>query len=202
MATATLIKLRAFSSEMTRSTALPASLTTCRALLVLTEMSFLSTTVHNPPWQDCAADLLGPLPTGESILVVVDYYSRFLEVAILKSTTRLKGKTYADLKRGATAKNIRVGDTVLLRADKTNKLSTNFNPAPFEVIQKTGREVTLRNETGVELKRNTAFVKKYNEQDDVSRGNGNGHQEVQAESMVQAEDSGPKQNPRRDKSGI
>lgn len=37
------------------------------------------------PWQDC--DLLGPLPTGKSILVVVDYYSRFLKVAILKSTT-------------------------------------------------------------------------------------------------------------------
>ena len=42
------------------------------------------------PWQDCAADLLGPLPTGESILVVVDYYSRFLEVAFLKSTTSAK----------------------------------------------------------------------------------------------------------------
>lgn len=42
------------------------------------------------PWQDCSADLLGPLPTGESILVVVDYYSRFLEVAILKSTTSTK----------------------------------------------------------------------------------------------------------------
>ena len=42
------------------------------------------------PWQDCAADLLGPLPTGESILVVVDYYSRFLEVAFFKSTTSAK----------------------------------------------------------------------------------------------------------------
>lgn len=39
------------------------------------------------PWQDCEAVLLGPLPTGESILVVVDYYSCFLEVAILKFTT-------------------------------------------------------------------------------------------------------------------
>ena len=67
------------------------------------------------------------------------------------------------------------------------------------MIQKTGREVTLRNETGVELKRNTAFVKKYNEQDDVSRGNGNGHQEVQAESMVQAEDSGPNRIPEETK---
>ena len=34
-----------------------------------------------------AVDLMGPLPTGESLLVVVDYYSRFCEVGILLSTT-------------------------------------------------------------------------------------------------------------------
>jgi len=39
------------------------------------------------PWQDCIADLMGPLPSGESILVVVDHCSRFYEVAILKKTT-------------------------------------------------------------------------------------------------------------------
>ena len=40
------------------------------------------------PWQDCAADLLGPIPVGgESLLLMVDYYSRFYAVAILKSTT-------------------------------------------------------------------------------------------------------------------
>ena len=38
------------------------------------------------PWEDLAIDLLGPLPTGESILVVVDYYSRYFETAILRST--------------------------------------------------------------------------------------------------------------------
>ena len=32
------------------------------------------------PWQDIAIDLMGPLPTGESLLVVVDYYSRLYEV--------------------------------------------------------------------------------------------------------------------------
>ena len=37
-------------------------------------------------WQDIARDLMGPLPTGESLLVVVDYYSRFYEVAIMNST--------------------------------------------------------------------------------------------------------------------
>ena len=33
------------------------------------------------PWQD----MMGPLPTGESSLVVVDYYSRFYEVEIMRS---------------------------------------------------------------------------------------------------------------------
>ena len=42
------------------------------------------------PWQDCSADLLGPLTTGESTLVLFDYYSRSLEDAILKSTTSAK----------------------------------------------------------------------------------------------------------------
>ena len=42
------------------------------------------------PWQDIAIDLLGPLPSGENLLVVVDYYSRFFEVVIMKSTTTEK----------------------------------------------------------------------------------------------------------------
>ena len=42
------------------------------------------------PWEDLAADLMGPLPNGESLLVLVDYYSRYIEVVILKSTTSEK----------------------------------------------------------------------------------------------------------------
>ena len=38
------------------------------------------------PWRDLAIDLRGPLPTGESISVVVDHNSRYYEVDILKST--------------------------------------------------------------------------------------------------------------------
>ena len=41
----------------------------------------------NGPWKDCAINLLGPLPSGESILVIVDYFGRFFEIAVLKSVT-------------------------------------------------------------------------------------------------------------------
>ena len=46
-----------------------------------------STPLPSSPWKHLAADLLGPLPTGESLLVTVDYYSRYFEVDILHSTT-------------------------------------------------------------------------------------------------------------------
>ena len=48
--------------------------------------------VHPPtgPWQDVAIDVLGPLPSGESLPIVVDYYSCFLEVVIMQSTTSQK----------------------------------------------------------------------------------------------------------------
>ena len=44
------------------------------------------------PWQDLpvAINVLGPLPSGESLLVVVDYHSCFFELVILQSTTSQK----------------------------------------------------------------------------------------------------------------
>ena len=51
---------------------------------------FRATALPTGPWRDLAVDLLDPLPTGESILVVVDYYSRYYEVDILRSTVTSK----------------------------------------------------------------------------------------------------------------
>ena len=42
------------------------------------------------PWQELAVDLLGPLPSGDSVLVVVDYFSRFYEIGVMRSTTSEK----------------------------------------------------------------------------------------------------------------
>ena len=42
------------------------------------------------PWQDLAIDLTGPFPSGDYVFVVVDYYSRWYEIAIIKSITSSK----------------------------------------------------------------------------------------------------------------
>jgi hypothetical protein len=39
------------------------------------------------PWEDVAADYMGPLPSGEYLLVVIDYFSRFMEVDIVRTAT-------------------------------------------------------------------------------------------------------------------
>ena len=46
-----------------------------------------STRLPEGPWQDLAIDLLGPFPSGPSILVIVDYYSCYYEYDVLMSTT-------------------------------------------------------------------------------------------------------------------
>ena len=38
-------------------------------------------------WQDLSLDPLEPMPTGEYLLVVIDYYSRYYDVEILMSIT-------------------------------------------------------------------------------------------------------------------
>ena len=39
------------------------------------------------PWSDIAIDFFGPLPTGETLLVVIDLYTRFPLVEVMKRTT-------------------------------------------------------------------------------------------------------------------
>ena len=46
-----------------------------------------STPSTHSPWQDLALDLLGPLLSGDYVLVVVNYFIRYYEIEIMRSTT-------------------------------------------------------------------------------------------------------------------
>ena len=74
---------------------------------------------------------------------------------------KLTQKDYVDTKRHAVESQVEVGDQVLPRNTKINKLSPNYDPSPCEVIDRNRGEVTLRKKDGVEVKRNVSFVKKY-----------------------------------------
>ena len=49
-----------------------------------------STSLPDGPWQDLAVGLMGPVPSGQSLLVIVDYYSQFYKVKVMQSTTTEK----------------------------------------------------------------------------------------------------------------
>ena len=55
-----------------------------------------------------------------------------------------------------------------MKVATTSKMSPIFHPSPFKVLNKEREQVTVRDDSGVELKRNTSFGKKYNEQDGPS----------------------------------
>ena len=42
------------------------------------------------PWEHLCADFFGPLPSGENLFVIVDYYSRWKEIFIVKTITSEK----------------------------------------------------------------------------------------------------------------
>ena len=79
-------------------------------------------------------------------------------------SSKLCGKIYSDRNRGAADKSLEVFDKVLLKVGKTNKLSPNFHPSPFKVVDRKREQVTVRNDSGMELRKNTSFMKKYNKQ--------------------------------------
>lgn len=64
-------------------------------------------------------------------------------------------KEHADTKRRAYPSQVKVGDTVLT---KQNKLSTRFDPVPFEVVRKKGTMITA-SRNGKYITRNASHFK-------------------------------------------
>lgn len=72
-----------------------------------------------------------------------------------------KGREYTDKRRRARDVDIQVGDKVYVKnANKTNKLSLNFDTATHTVKAKNGDVEVQNDETGQQLRRNVLHLKK------------------------------------------
>ena len=67
---------------------------------------------------------------------------------------------------------VEVGDQVLLKQDKQNKLTTNFGGLPHEVLSKLGNSLIVQSPDGVQYRRNTSHVHRYvsRKNEDIDRG--------------------------------
>lgn len=71
------------------------------------------------PWEEVAVDFLGPLPEGQTLFVVVDFYSRFIEICEMTQITA--NDTILQLSKIFC----RYGVPITLRADNGPQLSTS-----------------------------------------------------------------------------
>lgn len=69
------------------------------------------------PWHTIALDFLGPLPDGQYLLVVIDCYSRFMEVCEMETTTT------SDVIRELSIMFSRYGIPFAMKADNAPQLS-------------------------------------------------------------------------------
>ena len=74
---------------------------------------------------------------------------------------KLRQKEYADSKRSAQYSDIVEGDRILLNKSRDNKLSPNFEPVPYKVVEKKGNAVLIEDQEGNTKLRNTSHMKKF-----------------------------------------
>ena len=70
-------------------------------------------------------------------------------------------KEYTDKRRHAKESTIQIGDTVLVKQYKQNKLTTRFNKTPYIVIDRKGTKVTAENSKH-RITRNVSHFKRVN----------------------------------------
>jgi len=71
-----------------------------------------------------------------------------------------RNRAYGNKRRNTKASDIKLGDTVLVKQAKVNKLTSPFNPDKLTVTSKQGSWVVGTNSAGKDIARNVSFFKK------------------------------------------
>ncbi|XP_014667395.1 PREDICTED: uncharacterized protein K02A2.6-like [Priapulus caudatus] len=82
------------------------------------------------------------------------------EIRSRDRAAKARMKSYSDSKRRVKESNLHVGDTVLVRQKKVNKLTPPYSPKPMTVIIVEGTKVTAKCD-GHRITRNASFFKKF-----------------------------------------
>ena len=89
-----------------------------------------------------------------------------------KCTGKLRQKEYADSKRSAQYSDIVEGDSILLNKSRDNKLSPNFEPITYKVVEKKGNAVLTDDQEGNTKLRNASHMKKFLQPGPCTEANG------------------------------
>lgn len=73
-----------------------------------------------------------------------------------------RNRMYIDEKRGAKERHLQEGDEVLVRQTRGDKMSTPYHTEPYTLVRKNGNSVIVQSPEGVQYKRNSTHVQKYN----------------------------------------
>ena len=103
-----------------------------------------------------------------------DSEARDKDAEMKQSTT-----DYADKKRRAQESDLELGDQVLLKQKKENKLSTTFEGVPYNVSGRYGSEVVVTSPEGVNYRRNVTDVKKYLREAETTEKQATGHDAIE-----------------------
>ncbi|XP_065067305.1 uncharacterized protein K02A2.6-like [Rhopilema esculentum] len=69
---------------------------------------------------------------------------------------------YANQRRNAKESSIAVGDTVLVKQQRRNKITSRFNKTPYLVVERKGTQVTAENSQKHRVTRNVSHFKRFN----------------------------------------
>ena len=98
----------------------------------------------------------GKFPTLENHRVIY----RPKEARINEERSCSYQETYANKRRKARKSNIQVGDTVLVRQQKRDKLTTRFSKTPYKVVNRKGTQITAEDSNQHRVTRNVSSFKK------------------------------------------
>ena len=116
-----------------------------------------ATTQHAPGHVMFVRDVRTKVPELSTSLPV---QHTFEKLHVKDTTAKMKMKQHADLTRKAVQPTVKVGNRLLLKVLKVNKLSTPYHPESFTVVHKKGTMVTVKVANDQSYSRNVTFVKK------------------------------------------